>query len=270
MGNFGNKMYSEQLTSSQKEILKLLVEYRFLTTSQIHRKLRSPYQFSTTWRWLSKLQELSLVTSFVCEPEKGAISQIGWLLTSKGANAIGFFRYNSHYKRIPKPELLVERETEISLEEQIMEVEGWNFIRPKTFSPSASLENKTLQYQLLTQAITWDEYLRTGKLPQNLHNFHSLVVPLRANQYVAYYKLRSNELHCLAVIFIVCPARAAEVFWNNRIKQYNAIAKRLPVVVVFPLTEKEVLRSHEPFFSEHNFRCMISEDVAEFLKETSR
>jgi hypothetical protein len=252
------------LTICYREILKLLVDYKFLTTAQIHTKLNSPHSYLTTWRWLDKLREMELTKSFPCQPNKGNNSEFGWLLTNKGANAIGFLKYNSHYNRVPTPEQLFTREMEIELETQIALVRNWQLIRPKNFSPSANIADKTEQYYVLSKAVAWNEYLRTGILAENPNSFHSLPVPLRANNHVAHYTLPTKPQLCLAITFIICPLLSGQVFWKRRVKEYEALAKRLPIVALFRPESGELL-PHEKFLTKHNIRCIPIKSVSQFL-----
>jgi hypothetical protein len=260
-------MQKPLLNSYQRKILKLLVEYKYLTTAQLHTKLQAPYCAITTWRWLDKLREMELVRSFACQPNRGNSSEVGWLLTKRGASEVGFLKYNSHYQRTPNAELLFWREMEINLEQEVMSLPGWRLLRPRTFSPSASLEDKTEQYHILTKAVTWNEYLRTGKLPHNPLSFHSLNVPLKANQHLAYYTSSSNPYLCLAVVFIICPLRGSTVFWKTRIKQYRALAKQLSVIALFPDEDRELLVSHEQFLFKHHFHCTTLASAQKLLNK---
>ena len=98
---------NRQLTPTRLVILRLLVEYRFLTTNDVHKELlgrelvHGSYDARQTRRDLESLELLGLVRSFVVEPGFGNRSRYCWLLTSEGATAVNFTKYDYRYRREP-------------------------------------------------------------------------------------------------------------------------------------------------------------------------
>jgi hypothetical protein len=253
------------INSNQKQILTLLVKHKFLTTVQIHNKLESAYSKLTTWRWLKNLRELRMVSSFATQPHKGNNSEFGWLLTAKGARSIGFAKYNSHYQRPPNQQQLHAKEVELAIEKQVYQA-GWELLYPQTVSPTTRLSNNSEQYEVISQAVRWDEYLRIGTISNQKSDFATLTVPLKANTHVAYYQEAVSIKLCKAVILIICPVRAGHMFWEARIRQYEALAKKIPVLVVLADYQEEQKMRYEQFLSKHYFRIIFVSHLLEILE----
>jgi hypothetical protein len=213
-------------------ILRLLVEYRFLTSSQFHTKLDFKYQRQTL-RYLERARAKGLLTSSRCEPDQGRRSELYWQLTARGIHTLEatdgvYIGYNTRYWRKPGLARLKTRQSEIELEQQVAQA-NWRLIRPRTTNQYKPLPAYTRQYKAIAAALTLIEqrYHPPGH-PIALDGPHTLAIPLKLNEYVAQSQDKTRS-----VVLLLCPYRFGETFWAERIKKYGQLAQKLPVVAVF-------------------------------------
>lgn len=249
----------EKINSAQRQILQLLVQYRFLTTRELQTRLEWPYL--KTWRTLAKLRKLGLARDFRCEPEKGTRSEIAWLLTASGAKAVDFTGYNSHFSRRPSRDRFYLHSLELEVERQV-KLADWQLIKPLVVSSTAPLPATTEQTVALREALLTREYLLKGGefSPSSNSSFYTLVVPLQANQPVATIGLaqpaENKPTLRLAVVFLLCPPTATRRFWQERAKEYQALAEYLPVVAVFGAGQENLARHYKPLLASFGFKLL--------------
>lgn len=275
-----------QITFARRQILKLLAEYRSLSTNQIQTLLQMKFGYKSLRRVQSDLMALKqagMVQPFLVSPAEGVRSEFGWLLLKPGARQIQLdMHYGSHYRRKPSQERLEQLDREIEFEKVVADCPGWQLLRPKTYSRMQPLPTQTPQYEKLAEALTCREYFESGRWPVGgTAGSHILSAPLQANDYVAYSlprlspelignasnarlaaasaansstssKSGSLWISEYAVVFILCPPKATEKFWQSRNREYQQIASRLLVFGVFenedkalfykPLLKKMLLR----------------------------
>jgi hypothetical protein len=256
------------LSAKGQQILQLLAEYRFLTTSQLHQKLGNR-QVELTRKQLGSLKKRELIGSFTCNQELGRISENGWLLKRKGAELLSELsgvklNYNTHYLRPPSQERLQFREYELELERQVTRA-GWQLIKPQSYNQFKPLPKRTVQYYALAEALTIIEERRNGNgngngggVSLDRQGPHTLIVPLKANDYVA----RSQD-GMKAIVLILSPVRAGEQFWQTRVKQYRLLARELNVVGVF--ASEEAARQHKSQLEPHKLKVTTLDRVSKGL-----
>lgn len=227
-------------------ILRLLVEYRFLTTAQLHTLLGHKWPQQTR-RALARARKKRLIKSFAYQPGLGNRSELCWQLTLTG---IHFFEkaegsqvgYNSSFWRKPPLERIQQRNSELELEQQVKGA-AWKVIRPRTYNHHKPLPNYTRQYKAIATALTLLEQRRRAGQPVDPNGPHTLGIPLRINEYVAQSQDKSR-----AVVLILCPARVGETFWAERLKKFGLLAREIPVVAVF--AESASARLYQPMLEE--------------------
>jgi hypothetical protein len=250
------------LSAKAQQILQLLAEYRFLTTGQLHQKLGNR-QVELTRKQLGSLKKRELIGSFACNQELGRTSENGWLLKRKGAELLSELsgvklNYNTHYLRPPSQERLQFREYELELERQVARA-GWQLIKPQSYNQFKPLPKRTAQYYALAEALTIIEARRNGGgVSLDPQGPHTLIVPLKANDYVA----RSQD-GTKAIVLILSPVRAGEQFWQTRVKQYRLLARELNVVGVF--ASEEAARQHKSQLEPHKLKVTTLDRVSKGL-----
>lgn len=279
-------------TRTREEILRLLVQYRSLTTNQIFSLLRTGGNSKTLRHVQADLKTMKLaglVQSFPISPKKGSISQFGWILLRPGARWIGLeLQYGNHYRRKPSPDRIEYTGLKIRFEHALNKLPGWELERPQTYVRMQPLPDRSPQHTRLAEALTWKEFFASGRWPAGgSKGAHTLGTPLQANDYVAFtlprtvpgsgpgpgpaiptrmvnkrdkeaptppepspgtltqeasnQGLERQEVEAYteqAVVFILCPPKASEKFWQARIFEYQQIAGKLLVVGVFENEEK--------------------------------
>ena len=138
-------------------ILRLLLEYRFLTTGQCHTLLGQKWPQQTR-RALARARKKRLIKSFAYQPGLGNRSELCWQLTLTGIHFLekadgSQIGYNSSFWRKPPLERIQQRDSELELEQQVKGV-GWKVIRPRTYNHHKPLPN--------TNRMTEPEYCRTN------------------------------------------------------------------------------------------------------------
>lgn len=280
------------LTPDRQNILRLLVEYRSLTTSQIWCLFQDKFGAKSLRRIqsdLAALKRAGAVSSFEVRPETGPGNEFAWLLLKQGARKSGFdnFRYGSHYRREPNRHYFETLSMRLELEKAVEICKGWQLIRPQTYSRGRPLPDRTPQYWRLAEALTWQEYHGTGRWPAGgVEGSHTLSAPLKANHYVAYTHPRPKPIipqtrrpdstfnmpgpdtaptYCEeVVVFILCPPRAGEKFWLARNREYQQLARQLLVFGVFENDEKAL--NHKPLLGKAGLRVTTLSRVSTILE----
>lgn len=244
-----------ELTPARRAVLEYLTEWRFATTTHLQQELQSDKFRHHTLGDLTRLRQAALVKSFAVSPVRGTSSELGWLLTRRGAEAIGH-KYGSNYDRQPSAARLALRDMELALLHQA-EFAGWELLHPAAYTPTFPLPpGGTPQYHRLVEALDAVESsrikaaLRAGQLSptgQAVRDFeqgtHRWAAPRHANDYVAILRpsthtdtdkpldaLLGREVAAAAppavVIIILCPPDAADRFWQSRFETYAKLAVR--------------------------------------------
>jgi hypothetical protein len=257
-----DKTLNKFITSNRLTILKLLAEYRFLTTNQLW-QLVGHKRVQRTREDLDWLKKQELILGFRYEPERGTASELCWLLLLNGARQLKAqtgleLNYGNHFRRQPDRERIYFREVELAFEKQVRTA-NWKLIRPITYSRYKPLPVKTEQYHILVHILTLEEQKRVaiGTII-NPNGRHTLCVPLRTNDYVAYTEDKTR-----AVIFILQPPRATQKFWETRITDYKLLAKELKVIGVFE-KEPEAI-AHKTLLEKEKFLITTVDRVGKGL-----
>lgn len=256
-------MTSEQrLPNYKQQILKVLAEYKFLSSKQVWDKSGAAMEgrsYNQTQVELHRLKKAGLVRLVKVEGENGGGGLYQWVLERAGAKLINFDNYGRHYQR-PLTRYKVEtHKVVLDLEEQVeLALGGWKLIKSQPYSSTHPLPKTTNQYNQLCKVLTWLEYEVTGEFPSNLFGPHTLMVPLQANQYVAYLKTDKK-----AVIFIIPHPRATERFWLERSKEYGRLAERIATYAVYP--SKEQAGQAEKILSKAGFKALAVGQVSSVL-----
>jgi hypothetical protein len=227
-------MANEQALPDYKlKILTVLAEYKYLTSKQVWDKTGAAMEgksYTQTRVELDRLKKAGLVRVEQVRGENGRTRQHQWMLLRAGARLINFDKFGKHYQRPLSRYQSDYHKLELDLEEQIeLALGDWKLVKRQT----GRLPATTGQYSRLCQVLTWQEYRTTGTLLADPFGPHTLMVPLRANQHLAY--LPGNKK---AVIFILPRPRATERFWQERSKEFGRLAEKMPVYGVFPDTEQ--------------------------------
>lgn len=253
-----------RLTEPRLAILRLLGEYRCLTSRQIWRELQPHKHYTHTLGELAALRKLGMVQSRPTQPERGRVSEFGWYLLKRGADAAGIRSYGSSYRRFPRREVLAQRGLELELVRQVRGTLGeWDLIKPQFYNSCRLLPAVTPQGEIIGNFIKEAELTAIKKvtlldpdrpgLSQKRLDFKAGLfeerVPFQANDYVAYRTDgrggESTEI-ILAVILILCPYQATGKYWQSRLNLYSKVARvedsgiegRMDVLAVFKNSEQ--------------------------------
>jgi hypothetical protein len=250
------------LPNYKQKILHALAEYKFLSSKQVWDKTGAAMEgksFNQTQVELNKLKKAGLVRLARVEGENGGGALHQWVLERAGARLINFDNFGRHYQR-PLNRYKVEmQKVALDLEEQVeLALGDWKLIKSQPYSSTRPLPETTAQFDKLCKVLTWQEYERTGSFPSDDRGPHTLMVPLQANQYVAYLK---NETK--AVIFIAPHPRATERFWMERSKEYGRLAELIPTYVVYGTREQT--RLAEKVLGKFKFKALSVGQVSGLL-----
>lgn len=259
-----------KINLTRKEILLLLGEYKQLLTTDIWKEVQPHRLLQFTQRDLARLRKMELVSSSPARPEAGN-SELYWQLRRKGAELISL-KFGNHYYRRPTLEQLELHGLQLELVRQIRK-EGWQVIKPSTYSSVRPLPNPTRQYEILEYALGLLEYQsmaeaerREGR-PNHQRQLdyqgklYRLGLSSKTNDYVAFTEPGTQFR---AVIFILAPPRATERFWQNRLQLYRTVARRIRTVGVFSsCEEKEVWKGE---LAKAHVEATMLEEVSECLK----
>jgi Replication-relaxation len=261
------KISNKSITPNRLVILRLIAEYRFLTTKQIQR-LTDRKWAQQTREDLLRLKQLTLIKSFDFQPERGKTGEHCWLLLEQGARLLqekGYsVRYNTHYRTEPNRERIAFRDLELELEHQV-KIAGWHLIKPQTYNQYNPLPDHTAQYKQLVQAVTMIETKRANPGTKvTTEGSHTLGVPLKMNDYVA-YSPDGNK----TVVFILHPERGTAKFWQSRLKKYRLLVKDIAIVGLF--VNKEVAEPHQRLLKEGKFTVgLVNETIAKGLRNLAQ
>ena len=227
-------------------ILRLLLEYRFLTTGQCHTLLDQKWPQQTR-RDLARARKQQLIKSFAYQSGKGNHSELCWQLTVKGIHLLEetsglHLKSKTFLWRKPSLQRIQQRENELELEQQV-QAASWRVLRPRTYNQYKPLPNYTRQYKAIATALTTLEQKRRAGAPVDPNGPHTLCIPLKTNEYVAQSQDKSR-----VVVLILCPIRVGKTFWAERLKKYGLLARELPVVAVF--AESARARLYQPMLEE--------------------
>ena len=227
----------KKVTPARDQILRLLEEYKCLTTTQIWQQTMPYKRKSQAWEDLDALRSMKLVKGTLFEPEKGTTSEFCWRLTTRGALAMGKGVGSVTPKKEGRNQVLFHT-VQMAFRHEVTKA-GWLLAEPQTFGNHRTKPAATNQYHILVQALSSKEYLtiqserRQGykvdfRVSQYELGMHLVAVPAQANDYVAYTQGRE-----LAVVFILCPPHAGIKFWQGRVEQYQELAGQIKVCGVF-------------------------------------
>lgn len=223
----------EALPAYKLKILTVLAEYKYLTSKQVWDKTGAAMEgrsYKQTRVELDRLKKAGLVRVEQVKGEHGRTGHHQWILRQAGARLINFNKFGKHYRRELTRYQTDYHKLELDLEEQIdLALGDWKLVKRQT----GRLLEETEQYNCLCQVLTWQEFLLTGRRPTDPDGPHTLMVPLKANNHVAYLPDYKK-----AVVFILARPRATHRFWQERSKQYGRLAKKIPVYGVFPNREQ--------------------------------
>lgn len=261
-----------QINANRKRILWLLGEYKQLLTTDIWKEVQPHKLLQFTQRDLARLRNMELISCFPARPEAGN-SEMYWQLRRRGAELISLRFANQYYRR-PTLEQLELRGLQLELIRRIRN-EGWQVIKPCTYSSVRPLPNPTRQYEILEYALGLLEYQsmveaerREGRLNHQRRldyegKLYRLGLSSKTNDYVAYTEAVTQFR---AIIFILTPPRATERFWQSRLQLYKTVARRIRTVGVFgSREEKEVWKA---VLGKANFDAVTVEEVSQYLKKS--
>lgn len=254
-----------ELSEIQLTILRLLVEYRFLTSGQLHTKLGLKWPTQTS-RQARRLSEYKLIESFPYQKMRGKKSEHCYLITARGIHVLEEvdqvqIGYNSQFRHHPTPERIQFRAVELELERQVKQVaNGWKLIWPRPHNQYQPLPIHTRQYKALAHTLTLIEQKRYPGRVIDPNGPHTSAVPLKANEYVA-----QNHNKTRSVVLLLCPASATRRFWQARLKKYGRLARELPVMAVFSDQAKANL--YQPILAETKLVIVRVEKVGAYLNE---
>ncbi|MBN9390830.1 MAG: hypothetical protein J0I20_22565 [Chloroflexi bacterium] len=330
MSSYSLKSSSEstrcQRTPDRLAILKMLAEYRSLTTRQISKLLQTRGFPKTLRRVQSDLQMLNragYIRSYPVLPEIGPRSELGWSLLKPGAAWAGLeHHYGNHFRRKLSVEQLAHTGLKLELERVVATSAGWQLEKPQTYNRVRPLPSRTPQYYRLAQALTWREFYNTGRWPVgDIKGTHTLGLAFKTNDYVAYSRPREvpkvsatglkesfpakpgptglgptfgpgntpgpgnvdktggvsqpgNEEPLKsyysehAVVFILCPPKGSQSFWQARFQHYQQIAGQILVVGVFETEEKAL--SYKTLLSKARLRVTTLNRVRTVLEDIWR
>ena len=280
---------SISMAPGQEVILRLLAEMKQLSTKQIWRHLHKERSVHYTRLLLRRLRNACYVHSRQLYPERGAASEHYWMLSKRGAAAIGI-HYDMRYRRRPVRQTIEHRGLLLELSRQV-HVAGWSLMGPVSGKRSLADAEETPQRRQLTEAVlkkeqvSIDALLRQGYPPSRLKERIDrcragqvgAVVPRVVNEHVAY--IPGHPEH--TVLLIPHPPFAGSGFWTrkpgqraenharysrseSRVKKYARLAQVVPVLAVFG--RAEVRRHYADLVSTAGFHWVTVDEVAERLR----
>ncbi|NWJ96022.1 MAG: hypothetical protein HXX20_09585 [Chloroflexi bacterium] len=265
-----------KLTEGKKNILKLLIEYQALTTSQIWRELNTEKTLRTIQRYLIELKSLTMVRAFEIPLHKKGAKEDGWLLLKKGADAIET-TYDSSYSRIPSPTKMKNIAQELELKKQIVQQAGWKLMQPFNFNSTHPKPEQTEQYKIILDTYSKALFKELQERQKNSPNSPTLgsdiesynkglyksLIPKDANEWVAYLEIYNDQnqlVKRLLVIFILSTDETAEKFWQHRVEKYQKVAEKIFVFGVFPTSEEA--NTHKELLKEGSLRTISLEKIS--------
>jgi hypothetical protein len=278
------------LSPKRMAILRLLAEWRQLTTSQIGQELHPERPRSYTKRALGDLRRTGFIQGRSCDPHRGSTSEYYWFLRAPGAYALAV-PYDTHFRRHPSHDTLAFRGLQLDLMRQAYAA-GWAVIPAARYSRAHPRPATTPQTQHLIAVVLAHECralaaaLAQGTPPQLLEHRQALlrigstgaIVPPAVNDYVVYRPAAPDE----AVVLIPHPPYAGPSFWthktrgqqhlgepvghrDSRLDRYRRLARILPVLAVFPT--REVAAQYIPILTAAGFDWVLAVDVGARLSQ---
>ena len=251
-----------EISQAKIKILQLLAEYKYLTARQIWEKSGASFEgrkFSHTRVLLHRLRKCGLIKVERSKRERGSAGDYEWLLLRAGAKLINFEKFGYNYTRSPSRYQAEYRQLELHLEEMVdLAVGGWQLLKPFAYSAYRKLPDRTEQCHRLCQAVTWQVYQESGKLPTDVYGPHTLIVPRQANHHLAH--LANNKK---MVVLVLSRPRATERFWQERARQYRRLATKIQILAVFP--DEKQLELHEKLLAKVGLKGTTVFQVSELL-----
>ncbi|HEX2916854.1 MAG TPA: replication-relaxation family protein [Chloroflexia bacterium] len=244
----------------KSQILGLLVRYRFLTSYQIWEKsgLLAGKSYGQTRVELARLKKMGLVRSLSVEKEKGRAAPHQWFLTPAGARLAGLASCPNYAgtSRLSRERIRLQG-LQLDLEEQVaLAGEGWRLAVPARHRVQPE---RSEQFHRLAAALNFKEYRETGKWPVNPYGSHTLGIPLRMSDYLAYSQPGGE----FVVVLILCPPGAGRRFFESRIARYRALTPKVPVVALFNQESQAKLR--RPLLEKDGVVALELKRLSEFL-----
>ena len=251
-----------EISQAKIKILQLLAEYKYLTARQIWEKSGASFEgrkFSHTRVLLHRLRKCGLIKVERSKRERGSAGDYEWLLLRAGAKLINFEKFGYNYTRSPSRYQAEYRQLELHLEEMVdLAVGGWQLLKPFAYSAYRKLPDRTEQCHRLCQAVTWQVYQESGKLPTDVYGPHTLIVPRQANHHLAH--LANNKK---MVVLVLSRPRATERFWQERARQYRRLTTKIQILAVFP--DEKQLELHEKLLAKVGLKGTTVFQVSELL-----
>jgi hypothetical protein len=278
------------LSPKRMAILRLLAEWRQLTTRQIWQELHPEKSRSYTKRALVDLRRAGFIQGRSCDPRRGPTSEYYWFLRAPGAYALAV-PYDTHFRRRATRDTLAFRGLQLDLMRQARAA-GWAVIPAARYSRAHPRPETTPQTQHLVAAVLAHERralaaaLAEGTPPQLLEHRQALLrigstgamVPPAVNDYVVYRPAAPDE----AAVLIPHPPYAGPSFWthntrsrqhradpagrrDSRLARYRRLARILPVIAVFPT--REVAAQYSPILTAAGFDWVLAADVGARLTQ---
>jgi hypothetical protein len=249
------------LAPNKRAVLKLLAEWKQLTTTQIYQYLNPDRSRRYTQQLLHDLAAGRFVRGVAYST--WARAEYYWMLLARGAHDAGC-AYGKQYRRAPAPDTLRYRGLQLALIAQAQGA-GWLLIRPAAYSAARPRPLETPQRRQLVEAVlaiegrTLTDLMARGvawhELKDRMDRYQrrqvGAVVPVSPNDYVAYVPYRAE----LAAVLIPHPSYAGLRFWtrkpvfryrrptfaderDSRVERYRRLARILPVIAVFATPEE--------------------------------
>jgi hypothetical protein len=249
------------LGSNKLAVLKLLAEWKQLTTTQIHQYLNPDRSRRYTQQLLHDLAARGFIRGVAYST--WAREEYYWMLLARGAHDAGC-AYGKQYRRPPAPQTLRHRGLQLALIAQAQGA-GWFLIRPGVYSAAhprpletpqrrklvdafLEIEGRTLN-DLMARGVAW--YELKDRMDRHQRRQVGALVPVSPNDYVAYVPYRTE----LAAVLIPHPSYAGLRFWtrkpafryrrptfsderDSRLERYRRLARILPVIAVFGTPEE--------------------------------
>jgi hypothetical protein len=229
---------------------------------------------------LVALKEFDMVKSFEVISHKRGANELCWLLRIRGATAIGA-NYDSSYLRKPGPLKRAVKAQKLELIDQVIKVEGWEWMPPQNYNSANRKPEKTPQYDLLLeaygQALLKDIEEKQNFKPRPLGlneeiqsynaTMYRSLVPKGANDWLAYLdlvNLQDQTTYHVVVVLILCANLATSRFWQQRIKMYGKIAPKIAIIGVFNDLEEAGASTKQ--LTKAGMQASLLSNVSEELK----
>lgn len=246
---------------NQTRILRLLAEWKQLTTTQMWRHLAPDKPHPYVKKWLWNLERRGLVRGVAWQPERGGAGEYYWMLLEAGAQVLGI-PYHQQYHRRPNAATLQHRGLLLDLL-RAGEQAGWQMLPPATTAAAV----RQVEQQLIAAVLArgGQAFVEPGRV--------GAIVPERIPDWVAYVPGQPAR----TAILVPHPPYATRSFWSHkrempgstvqrrpaRLDLYARLAPLVPVIGVFSSTT--VGYAYAPLLRQAGFGWASIEDVAEIL-----